>query len=749
MEKMILFLGKRFFVFVLVVMMSVICFGQKYSIKGNIFREGHIPVNKVTIKLKGYNKLVLTDSLGNFCINNMPTKNVTLIISSVGFKTVEYGAKADVNNVICLKSDEKMLKEVEILEYKTLNTLKNPDAQPAPLQLTVQNIGSEQIQNIGAINAIEALKYSISTNLTEQGRKRRNFVSMRGQSSVEYAIDGISMYEFSDITNALSSSIVDEIEVTRSSNTLTMGYSGLNGVVNFKTKSFDRNTTLGEIEYGTFNKFHASITNGGKIFTGLSYVLSVSKDKTDGPSGRNAAEDMLNIYGKVNYKYGDKFEASVQHFYMYGMREFAQAQNDKVDVAPKNLAMIWKYDPLKFNVTTGILKYHEGKNATTELQMYYVDSHRSWVERAYNVSKGKVMRDSIPPYSTVQEPYTVFGGGIFQSLSLIKNNILRLSLMGSRNRTPYSMTNMGANISTNSDIRSFAGTILDEHNFDKISINGGVKIMRDYYKKYAPGSSSIYIEDKWQPFTVNANVGATWRPSSSLLFTCIVSGGVINAPKENLVQIISGNDTTQSIAKNEKRLNIDLGVKKTIPNLGDITITGFFMNRKSAYDYTGILYDNADGSQSEYIENVNLKSYGVDIIWNSPKYFGMLYSNINATFMRTDQTENGVTSRYNQIPQTIINWMLGATKYGLSLDLYGKYISRYVGDRFVMKKTPDEVDYVGDFINVDASLSYAIPKTHFSVYGRVINIGDVRYCTISPVYPDYGRQFSIGVRAKF
>lgn len=746
MKRKEVFLGNRVIVFILTVCVSVVCLGQAYNLRGNVYMEGNIPINNASVKVEGGEKVVVTDSLGKFFINNIETKFVVLHISCIGYKPAEYKAKAGSENVIYLKKSEKVLKEVEVSGYKK-DPLKNPNIQPQSLQLAIQTIGTSQIEKTGATNVIETMKYSISGNLTEQGRKRKNFITMRGQSAADYAIDGISMYSFTDISNALSSSIVEETEITRSSNTLLMGYSGLNGVVNMKTKSFDKFTTQGELEYGTFNKLHANVTNGGNLCKGLNYMLSVSKDKTDGPSGKNAAEDMWNIYGKLHYKYGDKFEATLQHFYMRGMRDFAQMQNDKANVAPNNLAMIWKYDPLKFNVTTVNLKYYEGKNSTTELQMYYVDSHRDWAKRAYYVSKGVVRRDSIPPYATVSEPYYVFGGGLFQSVSLIKNNVLRLALMASRNNTPFAV--VIGNSTTNSDIRSFAGTILDEHNFNKLSLNGGVKVMRDYYKRYAPGSSDLYIENKWQPVTISVNAGATWRPSPDLLVTLIVSGGVINAPTSSLAQIISGKDTTVSVIKNENRLNVDLGVMKKIPFVGDITVTGFFMNRKNAYEYTGVLYNNEQGIECEYLDNINLRSYGVDLIWNSPKYFGMLSSNISATLMRTDQIENGNTTRYNQIPQTMINGSIGICKYGFSLDAFGKYVSRYVGERFVVKNNSSETYYVGNFVNVDASLSYAIPQTKLSVYGRVINIGDVRYTTISPVYPDFGRQFSIGIRAKY
>jgi hypothetical protein len=641
--------------------------------------------------------------------------------------------------------NSRVLKEVEISSYSKADPIKYPVLQPKALSATIQTVGTEQIQQTGAINVIEALKYTVAGNLSEQGRKRRNFISFRGQSSVDYAIDGISMYSFMDAPNALSSNVVDEIEITRSSNALLTGYSGLNGVVNMKTKTFDHFTTLGEIEYGTFNKIHANLTHGGNI-KGLKYVLSISKDKTDGPDNLNAAEDMWNLYGKLQYRFGDKLEATVQHFYMNGMREFAQMQTDKANVAPANAAMIWKFDPLSFHITLGQLKYYESEKATTELQVYYVNSQRNWNKRAYYVAQGTVHEDSIPSYQTIKEPDYVLGGGLFQTFSPVENNVLKLGLMGSKKTTP-SQTNPSGT-TENTDIRLFSGTLVDEHSFQNLTVNGGIKVMRNYYKKYAPGSSTIYIENEWQPVTVNVNAGASWKCRPDMMVNFLISAGVIDAPTSGSEQNISGTDTTYSAIKNEKRLNMDFGIVKQIKGVGSITLTAFYINRENAYEYTGTLYEDASGIEQEYLNNLNLQTFGIDLIWDSPVYFGMLKANLSATLMRSFEKDGGETTRYKDTPEALLNGSVNLSKYGFTFATYGKYVSRYVGERFV-KKVANETYYVGDFVNVDLSLSYNLPTTGYSVYGRVTNVGDVHYSTISPVYSDYGRQFSIGVRAAF
>jgi hypothetical protein len=729
---------------------SMTSFAQSSAIKGYVYdKSNHAPIANATIKIKGTKAGAISDSTGMFAISGTKSENVTIQISCVGYVSIDATAKTQGENIFLLQEKNQNLNGVEIISRRK-NSIRETTEQPQALQSAIQTITTEQIQETGAVNVIEAMKYTTSGNFTMQGRKRKNFISLRGQS-MDYAIDGVSLYNFMDAPNALSTNMVEEIDVNRSSNALLMGYSGLSGVANYKTKVFDKFTTLAEVEYGTYNKFHANITHGGNIY-GLRYAFSVSKDKTDGPANRNAAEDMWNVSGKLQYNFSDKLELSLQNYYMNGMREFAQMQkstSSSYTVPISNLAMIWKFDPLRFNITIGKIKFTPSDKATTELQMYYVDSHRDWNKRAYyvkTVGTQKVLTDSIPSYTTTGEPDKVIGGGILQTLRLVDNNILRMAVMGSKKTTPTQTNPSGT--TENTDIRVFDGTIVDEQTFDKLSLNGGVKLMRNYYKKYAPGSASVYITDQWQPLTACFNVGASYLINKKFSLNMLVCDGIVNAPVGGLDRNIVEKDTTYSTVKNENRLNVDLGLVAYLPHIGEITLTTFYIDRKNAYEYTGILYYDAQDIQREYLNNLNIRSYGVEFFWNSPQYLGFLTSNVNATYMKSYKIAGGVSTTYENLPQTILNGSVNASKYGFNLALFGKYISRYTSTSFITLATTTTKVYIGDYTNFDASLSYAVPKTGLSIYGRIVNIGDVKYCTVSPVYPDYGRQFTIGARVR-
>jgi hypothetical protein len=241
---MINILTRRIKTTIVMLLFATLCFGQSYTIEGLVRdNNSQTPVHNASVKIKGTTKGTFTDSTGHFILQGLSTETALLQITCVGSLPVEKKAKAGEINTIYLEKDVLALNEVEIAGYKKENPLKNPTEEPQSLQTAIQTIGTTQIQQTGAVNIIEALKYTVSGNFSEQGRKRKNFISLRGQNA-EYAIDGISFYQFMDAPNALSANVVDEVEITRSSNTLLMGYSGLNGVANFKTKTFDTFTTI-------------------------------------------------------------------------------------------------------------------------------------------------------------------------------------------------------------------------------------------------------------------------------------------------------------------------------------------------------------------------------------------------------------------------------------------------------------------------------------------------------------------------
>jgi TonB-dependent SusC/RagA subfamily outer membrane receptor len=84
------------------------------EIKGRVVDEGGKPVGSASVKVKGYNKVVVTGSDGRFSIT-VPEDGVVLIISYVGFMTREVAAQQ--NMTIVMQLDPNKLNEMVVVGY--------------------------------------------------------------------------------------------------------------------------------------------------------------------------------------------------------------------------------------------------------------------------------------------------------------------------------------------------------------------------------------------------------------------------------------------------------------------------------------------------------------------------------------------------------------------------------------------------------------------------------------------------------
>lgn len=108
---------KRKIIFLLSILMSItsMVYGQgKGQISGIVTSaEDGLPVIGATVSLKSNNSIgSITDIDGRFVINNLPSEKNILVISYVGFKTVEIEAIPGKTISVSLKSDTEVLDEV-------------------------------------------------------------------------------------------------------------------------------------------------------------------------------------------------------------------------------------------------------------------------------------------------------------------------------------------------------------------------------------------------------------------------------------------------------------------------------------------------------------------------------------------------------------------------------------------------------------------------------------------------------------
>ena len=113
-----------------------------------------------------------------------------------------------------------------------------------------------------------------------------------------------------------------------------------------------------------------------------------------------------------------------------------------------------------------------------------------------------------------------YGTRIIQSLKLCDHNVLRVAGMFNHWVSP---TGKRFYHGRRGDMWTYAGVIVDEHDFGKLRLNGGYRFARTYLEQFgglsvegsAAGLASVRIEDEWEDplhtFTAGASYALPWR----------------------------------------------------------------------------------------------------------------------------------------------------------------------------------------------------------------------------------------------
>jgi iron complex outermembrane receptor protein len=634
------------------------------------------------------------------------------------------------------------LQEVTVAGRQRTSPLRELTVEPVAWQSSITCITADDNRKTAACCLFDALKYSLNGVASTQGRRKKHYYLLRGQNvASDYAINGVSlstngagpMAEWVEAPSLLPESMIDAVEIVRSGNSLLLGFSGLNGVINVKTRTFDKPATEAEVSYGTFNTWHYGILHGGRIKS-FNYAFSLYNDRTEGAKGRHSRENLWNFYGKAGYR-SEKLEINLESSYIYGTRFVTQALWDSLAAPQSQLADLWEYDPMRYSISTARIKYYESELASTELQFSLILNRMDLYPDRYDFrSTGKtiVLADSIIRNRMLDEPDSIYTAAVFQALSPIENNVLRIGAM-------FASSANYAHGKSKKKILS--ATLLDQHAFGQFDVHLGAKVIREYYDYYVPyqgfGSEINAITDEWQPVLFNISTGVSYQVNADYILNCVINSGALPLDRTALQQT----DSTVSYMKGEVRTGVELGLQQHLPSIGHLTWTLFFLNQKNTSEFTRMPYFDGNNILRYYMKNIDLRTAGIEVSYRSPMFLDMFSAFGNASWKYVYRSETSGRTRYNKQPPLIANAVLSFQKKNVEIHLMGKYVSRYRSDRFLKQEVS-----MGNYCNVDIQAIYRIPAIHTEIYGVVSNLFDVRYATVSPIYPDFGREIKVGIR---
>src|SRR5689334_6796388 len=230
-----------------IVACCVIYSQQPITIQGNIKDERSDPVSYASVYLLNTNFSAVSDTSGNFAIKNIPEGNYALVVSAVGYatinETIELTPGGKTSFDLRLTDASKQLDEVIVTaEKKEENVQKIPSSISA---LNAKSINDYRLWNSKDLTAIVPNLYSANPG------DGRNVTAIRGITSSSYDpavttyIDGVNQFSLDTYMPQLFD--VERIEVLRGPQGTLYGRNAMGGVINIITKQ-PTNRTNGFLE---------------------------------------------------------------------------------------------------------------------------------------------------------------------------------------------------------------------------------------------------------------------------------------------------------------------------------------------------------------------------------------------------------------------------------------------------------------------------------------------------------------------
>lgn len=225
------------FVSMLLASLSSQVFAQSTKVTGTIKdAETGDPIVSATVMLKSKKAATTTDALGLFSISAVAGD--VLVISNVGFQTLELPVDLTAPMTIQLKATNRQLGEVVVVGY---GTRKRSDITGA-----VASVPKTRLSQLPVTNVLHAIEGSVAgVNITQNSNVPGSSASVlvRGQNTITagtgpfIVVDGVPFSKTGSVTNDINPNDIASIEILKdASATAIYGVNGANGVILITTK---------------------------------------------------------------------------------------------------------------------------------------------------------------------------------------------------------------------------------------------------------------------------------------------------------------------------------------------------------------------------------------------------------------------------------------------------------------------------------------------------------------------------------
>ena len=208
---------------------------QSNRVTGKVVDSGGDPIIGANVLEKGTTNGTITDMDGNYALN--VGNNATLVVSYIGYSSIELKVANKRVIDITLKEDTKVLNEVVV----TALGLKREEKS---LGYSVQKIGGDQLQSVKGVDVSTSLTGKISglTIFNSSEIAEKPTLELRGESPL-LVVDGVAYGNVS--INDFSAEDIESIDVLKGATASALyGERGRAGAIMITTKKADKEGTL-------------------------------------------------------------------------------------------------------------------------------------------------------------------------------------------------------------------------------------------------------------------------------------------------------------------------------------------------------------------------------------------------------------------------------------------------------------------------------------------------------------------------
>lgn len=275
--------SKVFIAAAMFLLLTHAAFSQR-TITGHVINaDNALDMPGVSIIVKNTTVGTVTDDSGNFSLN-VPNNDAIIVVSFIGFQSIEMPVGTQSQFDITLKPDVFALDNVVVSATRTPHSIY---AVPA----SVAVVTKARIEESPALYADETLRgisgvYLKKTKPTDQ----LTSVTLRGFSGdarTLVLLDGIPLndgYNQNVNWKAVPTDAISKVEVVKGGFSSLYGGSAMGGVINILTEIPNEEAITLHSNYGTFNTFNSSVSYSNRFLKNkkLSFFITAGQISSDG-----------------------------------------------------------------------------------------------------------------------------------------------------------------------------------------------------------------------------------------------------------------------------------------------------------------------------------------------------------------------------------------------------------------------------------------------------------------------------------